>query len=53
MLPYEIIEYDRLQASCDCECPYDPCLEGKCDIYRRLEEIREEWSHVMIFEEGE
>ena len=53
MLPHEIIEYDRLKYCCDVCCTIDSCTLDACSVYRRLAQIREEWSHVMDLEEEE
>lgn len=48
---YSIIEYDRLRCICDNQCGETFCLLDECGIYLRLNEIRESWAHVMIFDE--
>lgn len=50
MLSSLVSEYNRINASCDRDCPYEPCLEYRCDVYLRLMELRQE---IVILEEEE
>lgn len=52
MLSSLVSEYDRLNASCDRDCPYEPCLEDRCVVYLRLMALRQEIS-IFILEEEE